>query len=458
MHGRAMKNIIIFVLAVAVIIAGYTAATARLRMSLEGIEGRTERIIRGDLTLPIDAVGEIKPARRIEIKSEASGEVIEIARQAGDSVLAGDLLIRLQKDDEQRNADRARLELDVAEARREEARLRYEQSKTADLAAAQATVEQFEQQVELAKFRWDRLIAIRDDQKNEEEMVQRKTTYKGLVAQLAAARADLERAKIAIPRAEQLLKQAEASVETARTTLADALKRLDKTDIVAPINGIVSRINTQIGEVIQGGKTTLTGGTVLAVLLDMDRLVIGTEVDEADIGRVLAIAPYWAVPGRPADVHMPSDLRAAAATLDNLPSITVESYRDREFKGIIERVYPEPRSVSGVVTYNIDVVLSGEGTKMLLPGMRADVRFTSEHVSNALLCPNEAIREGPMGKLGVYVPKPGSSPQEHDVQFVPCLFGLDNGNFSEVREGLAEGDEVYTRLPRKRDDDGKRSG
>ncbi len=452
-----MKNLLILFLATVAIVAGYIAATSKLRMSLEGIEGKTEQVVRGDLTLPINAVGEINPARRVEIKSEASGEVIEIARLAGDRVRAGDLLIRLQKDDEQRNVDRAQLDLDVAMARMEDARLRFQQSKTADLEAAQANVTQIEQQVRLAEYRWKKMERLRDDQRNEEEVLQAETAYKGLLAQLAVTKADLERARLAIPRAEQTLKQAQATADSARTTLADAQKRLTKTDIVAPLDGIVGAINTQIGEVIQGGKTTLTGGTVLAVLLDMGKLIVRTEVDESDIGRVLAISPQWARPGHDADVRMPERLEDAAAAWSHLPTVTVESFRDQEFQGVIERIYPEPRSVSGVVTYLVDVVLSSNNREVLLPGMRADVRFTSEHVANALLCPNEAIREGPAGKLGVYIPKPGSMPQEHETEFVPCTFGLDNGNFSEVRAGLDEGMKVYTKLPRKRDKDRKRS-
>jgi multidrug efflux pump subunit AcrA (membrane-fusion protein) len=150
---------------------------------------------------------------------------------------------------------------------------------------------------------------------------------------------------------------------------------------------------------------------------------------------------------------MPEDLEAAAQSMEHLPVITVESFRDEEFKGIIERVYPEPRTLSGVVTYLVDVVIVSENRDRLLPGMRADVRFTSEHVENVVLCPNEAIREGSggAGHLGVYVPKKDAPPGERLTEFVPCKFGLDNGNYSEVREGLDEGMVVYTQLPAKRD-------
>jgi HlyD family secretion protein/macrolide-specific efflux system membrane fusion protein len=169
----------------------------------------------------------------------------------------------------------------------------------------------------------------------------------------------------------------------------------------------------------------------------------------------LEIAPAWAVPGRDADTEMPDDLAAAMAAVEHPPEIAVESYRDEEFVGVIQKIYPEPKSLSGVVTYLVDVVVTSENRDLLQSGMRADVRFTSEHVSNVVLCPNEAIKEGPDGKFGVYIPKPGSSPQERKTEFLPCRFGLDNGAYSEVIEGLSEGMTVYTKLPQQTEERGR---
>ncbi len=451
-----MKNVIIGVLVICTVVAVYMAATSRLRMSSIGIEGKREKIIRGDLTVPIDATGQIRPGRRVEAKAEASGEVIAIHKQAGERVRAGDLLIQLQPDDEERSVNRAKLELDIAKARLETAKIILEQAKTADRASARAQVDQLEASLEYARFRKEKIEKLKPDQRSEEEVLQRDTAFRSQKAQLDAARAALAKVEHAISRAQQEVLQAEAAYESARNNLGDAQKRLSKTDIVAPIEGIVGDIRVQIGEVIQGGKTTFTGGTVLAVLLDVDKLIVRAEVDESDIGRVLAIAPPWAKPGNDGSVPVPDDFAAAAAEREHLPKITVESFRDQEFAGIIERVYPEPRNVSGVVTYNVDVVITSENRSMLLSGMRADVRFTSDHAENVLLCPNEAIREGPSGKLGVYIPKKDALPTERATEFVECRLGLDNGNYSEVLEGLTEGTEVYTKLPaRTRDDKDK---
>jgi hypothetical protein len=54
----------------------------------------------------------------------------------------------------------------------------------------------------------------------------------------------------------------------------------------------------------------------------------------------------------------------------------------------------------------------------------------------------------------VYIPKKDAPPSEREVEFVPCKFGLSNGNYSQVLcDELTEGMTVYTRLPVKPEKD-----
>lgn len=451
-----MKNIIIFVLFCATVVTGYIAATSSLRLSLEGLEGKTAKVTRGSLTLPINATGEVRPMRRVEVKSEASGEVIEILKFGGDRVKAGELLIRLNKDDEQRSVDRARQELQISEARLAMAKIDLEQSRTADLQTAEAQVAQLTPTVELNEFKLAKNDKLPAEVRNPEEDITRRTLLENSRAQLEAAKANEQKARLNIPRMDERVKQEQAAYEAAQATLGDAEKRLAKTDITAPIDGVVADIKVQIGEVIQGGKTTFTGGTVLGVVLDKDTLLVRAEVDESDIGRVLAIAPPWAKPGHDGSMPMPSDMKAALNQTRHPPTITVESFRDQEFLGVIQRIYPEPKAISNVVTYMVDVVITSDNRNILLPGMRADARFTAEHASDVLLCPNEAIREGPDGRLGVYIPKLGAPINDRETEFVAVKLGLDDGNNVEIRDGLAEGATVYTKVPVQRDKDDKK--
>ena len=441
-----MKNATIIILLLTALAGGYYALS-QYRIPL-GDPGKTEKIIRSDLTLPINATGEVRPARRIVIKAEASGEVLNIYRQDGEFVEAGELLIRLEKDEEQRSVDRAQQDLDRANARLKTTEVVLERCQTTDRDNASAAVDQIKAMLELAKFRADS-AAAQPEMFHEEELIQRKGTYQSQLAQLAGAQAQLEGVDLAVRQAEQDVAMSQASRATALTVLEDAKKRRRKTEIKAPISGILARVRTHVGEVIQGGKTTFTGGTELAVILDVSKMLVRAEVDESDLERVLVISPEWAKPGNDGSIPVPSDFKVAAAAMEHVPKITVEAYRNREFEGVIERIYPEPKVMSGVVTYQVDVVVIDDAGEMLFPQMRAEVEFTSEHVSDVLICPNEAIRKGPDDDLGVYVPADNPDDPDSEPKFVPCKFGLSNGSYSEVIEGLEKGVFVYTKLPRK---------
>lgn len=441
-----MKNLIIGILTIGLVVASYVLVKDNFRPLRD--KGETTRIIRGDLTLPISATGQLRPVREISIKSEASGEVVEIPYEGGTRVPEGTLLFRLDKAEEERNFERARADVSVAEARLEDARIALRLAEGPELADAQARVAQLEAQVDQARFNKKRTDELEPHMKREDEIVLRDTSLRSALAQLESAKAARQRVELSIPRAGEMVRQAEAALEIAKANLADAERRLRKTDIVAPLGGILASVSTQIGEVIQGGKFTNFGGTELGKFLDMSKIVVRAEVDEADIGRVLDITPDWARPGHDASVVPPADFEAAAATMEHLPKIRVEAFPDDEFVGIIERVFPLPRTISNVVTYQVDVVVVGENRGKLLPGMRADVTFVSEHIENVVLCPNEAIREGPNGKLGVMTPPPDPTAPEAAPVFVACDVGISNGSLSVIRSGVKEGDEVYIKLPR----------
>ncbi|MGB0714621.1 MAG: efflux RND transporter periplasmic adaptor subunit [Phycisphaerae bacterium] len=444
-----MKNLVIVLLLVAVTITGGMSLASRLKVSLPGTEGRKEKIIRGDLRIDIHATGEVRPARRVELKSEASGEVLRIERKPGDRVKQGDLLIVLEPDEEQRNVDKASVDVARAQAGVTEAEIRLELSKGSDLDSARSNVVQAEQTLRLSKFRLEKLRTFSPGQTSEEELLQREVIYERDKASLDQARASLQKAELAIPLAQASLDQAKANLDRLNTVLKDAEDRLEETEIIAPIDGIVGDIKVEVGDVIQGGKTTFTGGTVLATLLDMGRLRVGAEVDEADIESVRQLAPAWAIPGRTDDLQMPSDLELASRDMQNLPVINVESFQDEEFVGMIELINPEPRVMSSVVTYIVEVIVVSDNRDLLLPGMRADVQFTSKYLEDILLCPNEAIKEDRNSEYGVYLALE-SVEGEPDSEFVPCTFGESNGRFSRVKcDGLKEEDVVFTRLPVK---------
>jgi len=283
-----------------------------------------------------------------------------------------------------------------------------------------------------------------------------RSTHDELAASLAQAEATLEEAKIAIEQAEQDVILMQAAYDQALTSLGDAEERLAETDIHSPVDGIVTEVDTQIGAVIQGGKSTFTGGTVLAVVADISKIYVRAEVDEAEIGAVRELAPVSARPG----VNVADEQDQEQPLNTGTPvKVHVDAFREEEFTGVIERIHPEPASrASSVVTYQVDILLTSENRTKLLLGMQADVEFTAEAALDVVLVPHEAIRRNEDGELGVYVPVEVEGEQRRDKKFVPCKFGLDNGSYAEVVKGLSEGMEVYTKLPRQTQREERRAG
>jgi len=464
-----MKRAIIVVVIAGLVVAAWVKLRS-FKLTPGFLEGKTALVGRGDLTIPISGTGEIQPKSRTEIKPEASGEVVEIPVEAGTIVAANALLIRLNPEDEDRSVKRMRNELDRANATLEQMRLRLEERKTTSLAQIDARIKSVQAQISESEFRLEKLKKLDANDTGytrADEMIQAQAHFDQLSAQLDGLTADRAQAEIAIELAQRDVVLAEKTVESAQTNLHDAEKRLRDTEIRSPCDGMVTNIRVEVGAVVQGGRTTITGGTVLANVADISDIYVRTEVSDADIGAVLWLAPARARPGGEVLAE-----RIAASGVDLLINtsgvltrdstvgvpvkVRVDAFPDQEFQGYIERIFPEPVKLQNIVTYLVDILVTSPNSDLLklTMGMQADVEFTAQSVHNVLLVPHDAIRRGPAGDLGVYVPEKGGD-GEVRPRFVNCRFGLDNGLYAELieGEGVAEGTEVYIKMPTRFDQD-----
>lgn len=185
---------------------------------------------RKDLVVSITASGTIQPIERVEVKSKASGEIVELPVDEGDRVRRGDLIARL-------NPTTARNDHDQA---------------VADHAVAEITRSQREREK-------DRLESI--------------------FAQKLASQSELDDARLAF-------EQANAALVRARSVLSTAKERLEDTEVRAPIDGVVLDRPVEMGQVISSGTTTVTGGTLLCTVANMSMVHVVADVDETDIGKV----------------------------------------------------------------------------------------------------------------------------------------------------------------------------
>src|SRR5690606_12249536 len=83
-------------------------------------------VTRGDLAITVEASGTIEPVAAVEVKSKASGEILELGAEIGDTVKAGRLLARIDPRTPKNLVDQAEAELNAALQREKIAKTQLE--------------------------------------------------------------------------------------------------------------------------------------------------------------------------------------------------------------------------------------------------------------------------------------------------------------------------------------------
>lgn len=186
-------------------------------------------VTRQTIESSVEATGTVEPIRRVEVKSQASGEIMEMPVDLGDRVERGDLLARIDPRDE-----------------------------VNELEQAEADLEQAEAQLQVAQSRLERARALRDS---------------GVVTAEELETAVLEHAN-----ARSSHQRARTRLELAREQRADATVR-------APIVGTVIEKQVEEGQIITSTRD-VTGGTTLLTMADLSEVQVRTLVNESEIGSV----------------------------------------------------------------------------------------------------------------------------------------------------------------------------
>lgn len=451
------KKLIPLIIVLGALVGAYYYVKNYVRAPFSLLEGQKSRVRRGDLVVPITASGHIRPASVTNIKSKASGEVAELPFNVGQMVRKGELIVRLDQTDEYRNVLRATAEFQRAVVAYEQATIRRREAREVSVPLAEAKLLQARAQEKLAQIEYahqQELHAIDPGgaaSRREYEIVEAR--YKQAEAATKAAEAELAQANLSVLMADKEVAAAEETRQSAQRLKEEAEERLKETKVMSPIDGMVVARHIQIGELVQSGKASLTGGTVLLEIADVSDIYAEVNVDEADIGLVRTLAPESALPGsqsRPAT--LPEDTIDTGQKVD----ITVEAYPDQHFEGVIERISPQSEVMRAIATFKVWIRIVSPNRHLLekVLNTQAQANFTAKSVRNSLLVSYEAMKPDPNGDgYGVYVPHVPPGQTREEPKFVACKFGVDNRVDVEVIEGLSEGQEVYIRLPIKSERD-----
>ena len=311
-----MKKYLIYIIALRVIVG---ISYKLLNRSTGGTVYKTQKIENGDIMESITASGTINPLSTVSVGSQASGRIAEIYVDYNSVVKKGQLLALI----DQENAK--------ATVQQREAAL--------EIAKAQVAVE--ENNIKYYKKALNRISKLNASKySTEKDLEAAERDYDNSVAQLA-----LEQAQV---------KQAQASLDSAKTELS-------YTEIKAPVDGIVISKAVEVGQTVAASFET---PEIFSVAEDLTKMQIEASVVEADIAKVKE---------------------------GQKVRFTVDSYADDYFYGVVTQVRNEATTTSNVVTYT--VVIGIDNTEMKLkPGMTANVEIITAEEKDVMLVPNQALR------------------------------------------------------------------
>ena len=368
--------------AVVVLVALILMLTARTG-SEKGRLLRTARVERRSIVIKVTESGEVAPLTVVNVKSELAGEVRRLFVEEGDSVKAGDRLALVQQESSQAQQ--------IAQAR-------------ASVERAKIDLEDTERDLGRKRELYDRGFIAKKDVEDAEQAHRR-----------SRIQVELSEKQLWV-----VLGGGDEPVESGGLGAKD----FDTITVTAPISGVVISMNVEQGEMITSGTQAYGGGgTILMVIADLSKMIVKTNVNEVDVGRIRV--------GQSAQIGF-------------------DAIRGRVYSGVVKKIAPAGTIDGNIVVFPIEVEIVGStsqsagdrrggadpgGIALIRPGMTADLDIIIAKAQDVLSVPKEAVvdRDGSAGVMLLEEGKP-----------VPraVVTGLEDDVRVEVREGLKEGDEV----------------
>lgn len=286
---------------------------------------QTKKVSLGDIVSVVSGSGKVQPKTKINITSAVTSEIISISVKEGDFVARGQTLIQLDTVQLKKDMESALYSVSQLGARLEGAKVLLDQSR-----------EEYDRQ----KGLYEKKLTSEQSYKNAFYAYKsQEANYNAMVQEKKGADSYLEKAR----------------------------DNLSKTTIKAPMNGIITWLEAEVGEIAQA-QTNYSSGRILMVLADLSAFEVEVDIDETDI----------------------ADLQR-----EQKASIEIDAFPDTVFAGEVEEI-GNTAGTSGTGTndqttnFKVKVALL-ENNQKLRPGMSATVDITTSKRQNVLTIPIQAI-------------------------------------------------------------------
>lgn len=412
----ASKKTRIIVGLVAVAVVATIVAVNVTRDSRNRIVVQTQKVGRRDLVTLVSASGEVKPKRFVNVSANVSGRITHLLVKEGDTVRKGQVLARI---------DSTRFE---AENKQTEAGV---QAQKAELQRSLA-------ELEVARLNFERTARMHEQKLVSDQVQdQAEADYKSRVAAVDSMR--------------RRITQQEAMLDSSRDNL-------EKTTVISPMDGVVTLLQKEEGEVVIGAQSF--SPTVIMTVADLSIMECEIMVDETDIRNVklgqgaeirVDALEGTKVKGEVTEIGASAIVRGSTGTAVQASTNTGNQAKD----------------------FKVTITLKDPPAN-LRPGLNATADITTARKENALAVPIQAVVAREVDKEGKIVDpndpktaKPDENAssttvdlsvkqikaEERDGVFVvkngiavfkPVKTGTVGETEIEVLDGVAEGDEIVS--------------
>ena len=380
----------------------------------EAVTVRVETTVLGDLTEIVVAPGQIEPRKKVEISAKIAARIVELPFEEGDRVQTGDVLIRLDARD--------------LESRLRSVEASYE-AQRAQLAVEKANIEtqKASLQASLATYKQARTVMERQEKLLESKDIS-KATYDEYESVLEEREGHYLAAKSSLEASELGLVVMEHNLEASLEQIEQAKEELSYTTIRSPMDGVVTRINAEVGEMVMTG-TMNNAGTIIMQVADLSRMLLVARVDEADIGKI---------------------------AVGQRARIRVQAYWGHEFEGTVDSIaLTQDVSSSSSKYYRTEILIQDDPEYRLFSGLTADVDIEAVKHEHILKVPTQAVVARKTEELPLEIRRdnPNVDMAKADALVVyrlidgkavvtPVSIGHSDMTHIIIESGLSEGDRV----------------
>jgi HlyD family secretion protein len=284
----------------------------------------TEKAVRKTILQTVSATGKVQPEVEVKISPEVAGEIIELPVEDGMAVKKGDLLIKIRPDSYKALVEQQ------------------------DAAISGAKSVYLQQKATLAKTEQD-LRRAQD-----------------LFAKKMISESEFTIAQTARDVAQSTVESSQHGIESAEAASSQARDQLSKTTIYSPIDGMITVLNSKLGERVVA--TNQFAGTEVMRVADPAHMEARVDVNENDVVTV---------------------------KIGDHASVKIDAYRDRRFRGTVQQIANTGKTTGAgtqeeVTNFEVKIRIEDHDVS-LRPGLSCTAEIETDLVNNVVAVPMQSV-------------------------------------------------------------------